>query len=83
MSRLIIMFILILYLFVSFSSQTSYAGIVENKEEIISLLKMENKVIKMHGRKVLMDMIMDYEYGGPNSKHDPRRARPGMAGRNN
>ncbi|XP_039126577.1 uncharacterized protein LOC120262507 isoform X2 [Dioscorea cayenensis subsp. rotundata] len=82
MSRLIIMFILILYLFVSFSSQTSY-GIVENKEEIISLLKMENKVIKMHGRKVLMDMIMDYEYGGPNSKHDPRRARPGMAGRNN
>lgn len=30
-----------------------------------------------------MDMIMDYEYGGPNSKHDPRRARPGMAGRNN
>ncbi|KAH7682225.1 hypothetical protein IHE45_05G107900 [Dioscorea alata] len=82
MSRLIIMFILIVYLFVSFSSQTSY-GSVENREEIISLLRMENKVIKMHGRKVLMDMIMDYEYGGPNSKHDPRRARPGMAGRNN
>ncbi|KAG8055706.1 hypothetical protein GUJ93_ZPchr0001g31015 [Zizania palustris] len=38
------------------------------------------KLIKGHSRKVLTD-IQDYDYGGPNSRHDPRR-RPGIGGRN-
>uniref|UniRef100_A0A0D9V4P9 Uncharacterized protein n=1 Tax=Leersia perrieri TaxID=77586 RepID=A0A0D9V4P9_9ORYZ len=37
------------------------------------------KLIKVHSRKILTD-IQDYDYGGANSKHDPRR-RPGIGGR--
>ncbi|BAH91258.1 Os01g0705400 [Oryza sativa Japonica Group] len=37
------------------------------------------KLIKGHSRKILTD-IQDYDYGGANSKHDPRR-RPGIGGR--
>ncbi|CAM0882311.1 unnamed protein product [Alopecurus aequalis] len=38
------------------------------------------KLIKGHNRKILTE-IQDYDYGGANSRHDPRR-RPGVGGRN-
>ncbi|KAG8077684.1 hypothetical protein GUJ93_ZPchr0007g5681 [Zizania palustris] len=39
------------------------------------------KLIKGHLRKILTD-IQDYDYGGANSRHDPRR-RPGIGGGRN
>ncbi|KAF7023263.1 hypothetical protein CFC21_035822 [Triticum aestivum] len=36
------------------------------------------KFIKGHSRKILTE-IQDYDYGGANSRHDPRR-RPGRNG---
>ncbi|XP_062208555.1 uncharacterized protein LOC133910046 [Phragmites australis] len=38
------------------------------------------KLIKGHSRKILTE-TQDYDYGGANSRHDPRR-RPGTGGRN-
>nr|XP_051225616.1 uncharacterized protein LOC127343532 [Lolium perenne] len=38
------------------------------------------KLIKGFNRKILTE-IQDYDYGGANSRHDPRR-RPGVGGRN-
>lgn len=38
------------------------------------------KLIKRYSRKILTE-VQDYDYGGANSRHDPRR-RPGIGGRN-
>lgn len=41
---------------------------------------VSSKSIKGHSRKILTE-IQDYDYGGANSRHDPRR-KPGNGGRN-
>jgi len=36
----------------------------------------------MDARKLLMEISVDYELGGPNTRHDPRRGKPPGGGRN-
>ncbi|WOL02212.1 hypothetical protein Cni_G10931 [Canna indica] len=36
---------------------------------------------QMKSRKLLVDIILDYDLGGPNTRHDPRRGKPGFGGK--
>ncbi|KAJ8492447.1 hypothetical protein OPV22_014168 [Ensete ventricosum] len=35
------------------------------------------QVTKVTTRKALIDVTLDYDYGGPNPRHDPRKGKPG------
>ncbi|CAL9751089.1 unnamed protein product [Musa acuminata subsp. burmannicoides] len=35
------------------------------------------QVTKVHTRKALIEFTLDYDYGGPNPRHDPRKGKPG------
>ncbi|URE00837.1 hypothetical protein MUK42_00032 [Musa troglodytarum] len=38
-------------------------------------------VAKMNSRKALLETTLDYDYGGANSKHDPKKGKPGIGGK--
>ena len=38
--------------------------------------------VQMHARKALVEVTLDYDNGGANSKHDPRKGKPGNGGKN-
>ncbi|KAG2591104.1 uncharacterized protein LOC120675430 [Panicum virgatum] len=63
--------ILLILLFNASAGQTIVVG---NDNAITA------KLIMGHSRKILTE-VQDYDYGGANSRHDPRR-RPGIGGRN-
>ncbi|XP_025810143.1 uncharacterized protein LOC112888018 isoform X2 [Panicum hallii] len=66
--------ILMLLLLVSVSSGQT-ATIEGNHEDTLEVAESSPSRIQRHGRRVLTD-IQDYDYGGSNPKHDPRR-KPG------
>ncbi|PSS32985.1 hypothetical protein CEY00_Acc03281 [Actinidia chinensis var. chinensis] len=62
----------------------SYSGVAEgfsdNANPIHSLHK---NGVPMNSRKLLVvDTVLDYDYTGPNPKHDPRKGKPGNGGKN-
>ncbi|KAJ1263865.1 hypothetical protein BS78_09G219600 [Paspalum vaginatum] len=68
--RLTITVILVIFLlFSAASGQTAAAAEVDGKDAL-GVVQMQR-----HSRKLLTE-IQDYDYGGSNSKHDPRR-KPG------
>nr|XP_029121125.1 uncharacterized protein LOC105047602 [Elaeis guineensis] len=46
------------------------------------LMPMPGPNLEMHARKALGEITLDYDYGGPNPKHDPRKGKPGNGGKN-
>ncbi|KAF8692422.1 hypothetical protein HU200_039658 [Digitaria exilis] len=67
-SRSIFTVLLVMFLLVTASSGQT-ATTKGNHEDNL-------EVVERHGRRVLTD-TQDYDYGGSNSKHDPRRKPPG------
>ncbi|PAN28949.1 hypothetical protein PAHAL_5G189000 [Panicum hallii] len=63
--------ILLIFLFNASAGQTIVVG---NDNAVTA------RLIMGHIRKILTE-VQDYDYGGANSRHDPRR-RPGIGGRN-
>ncbi|XP_064985748.1 uncharacterized protein LOC103978410 [Musa acuminata AAA Group] len=43
-------------------------------------MKASDLVSKVQTRKVLVEVILDYDYGGHNSRHEPRRGKSGNGG---
>ncbi|KAH7685854.1 hypothetical protein IHE45_04G066600 [Dioscorea alata] len=41
-----------------------------------------NLVNKNHARKLMVEISLDYDYGGANNKHDPKKGKPGNGGKN-
>ncbi|GFY84056.1 hypothetical protein Acr_03g0008300 [Actinidia rufa] len=55
-------------------------GFSDNANPIHSLHK---NGVPMNSRKLLVvDTVLDYDYTGPNPKHDPRKGKPGNGGKN-
>ncbi|XP_020098311.1 uncharacterized protein LOC109717059 [Ananas comosus] len=44
-------------------------------------IKPADAAIKALSRKAFIE-VQDYDYGGANSRHDPRRGKPGNGGKN-
>ncbi|KAF8677981.1 hypothetical protein HU200_046338 [Digitaria exilis] len=57
-----------------FNASAGQPIMVENDSAVTAMLIMG------HSRKILTE-VQDYDYGGANSRHDPRK-RPGNGGRN-
>ncbi|KAL6615878.1 hypothetical protein ACP70R_038148 [Stipagrostis hirtigluma subsp. patula] len=64
----------VIFLILLFNASAGLTIVVENANAVTA------KLIKGRIRKILTE-IQDYDYGGANSRHDPRR-RPGNGGRN-
>ncbi|KAH7853346.1 hypothetical protein Vadar_001421 [Vaccinium darrowii] len=65
--------LLFLFLLISSVSSGKAEGFKDNAEPIYSLRKGS---VQMNLRKLLVTLL-DYDYTGPNPKHDPRRGKPG------
>ncbi|XP_073115038.1 uncharacterized protein [Elaeis guineensis] len=72
------MLICLILLFETFSSQ------VRSIDDGIKpgYLVSKGPNLEMHARKALGEITLDYDYGGPNPKHDPRKGKPGNGGKN-
>ncbi|CAN6346007.1 unnamed protein product [Urochloa humidicola] len=69
MPKLRSIFAVLLVMLLLVSGSSGEAARTERNHEVTL------EVVERHGRRVLTD-IQDYDYGGSNSKHDPRR-KPG------
>ncbi|GMP24917.1 hypothetical protein CsSME_00002016 [Camellia sinensis var. sinensis] len=74
----LLLFLLLLIYFLLSSGIAQ--GFRDNKNPIYSLHK---DCAKMNSRKLLVvDAVLDYDYTGPNPKHDQRKGKPGNGGKN-
>ncbi|XP_002456223.1 uncharacterized protein LOC8059156 [Sorghum bicolor] len=64
----------VILLILLFNVSAGQTIVVENDNAVTA------RLAKGHSRKILTE-VQDYDYGGANSRHDPRR-RPGIGGRN-
>ncbi|XP_047328902.1 uncharacterized protein LOC124932325 [Impatiens glandulifera] len=57
---------------------------VEGISGSMNKLHLVNKDgLQVNSRKLLVHhTILDYDYAGPNPKHDPRKGKPGIGGKN-
>ncbi|CAL4974488.1 unnamed protein product [Urochloa decumbens] len=64
----------VILLILLFNTSAGQTIVVENDNAVTA------RSIMGHSRKILTE-VQDYDYGGPNPRHEPRR-RPGTGGRN-
>ncbi|KAJ8626164.1 hypothetical protein MRB53_019471 [Persea americana] len=78
MSRFVVSVFLLLLLLHSYSGE---AQGVENVVEPPHRFHAEptHRFHKMNVRKLMLeDTLLEYDYGGPNTRHDPKRGKPGI-----
>ncbi|KAJ8494028.1 hypothetical protein OPV22_015749 [Ensete ventricosum] len=67
-------FLIIILLFLLLAISLGQADISEDGTEPMNTSDLVSKV---QTRKVLVEVILDYDYGGHNSRHEPRRGKSG------
>ncbi|XP_015692951.1 uncharacterized protein LOC107304243 [Oryza brachyantha] len=72
MSKLRFFISVVLVIVLLFDASSGQAATACINNEVTSKVKVR---IQKHSRRVLTD-VLDYDYGGPNSKHEPRK-KPG------
>ncbi|PSS04469.1 hypothetical protein CEY00_Acc20325 [Actinidia chinensis var. chinensis] len=62
----------------------SYSGVTEGfSDNANSIHSLHKNGVPMNSRKLLVvNKVLDYDYTGPNPKHDPRKGKPGNGGKN-
>ncbi|XP_052197907.1 uncharacterized protein LOC127804874 [Diospyros lotus] len=58
------------------------SGIAEGLNHKVNPYSLHKDHIQMNARKLLVHDVLDYDYTGPNPKHDPKKGRSGGGGRN-
>ncbi|KAK4351002.1 hypothetical protein RND71_030315 [Anisodus tanguticus] len=65
---------LLLLLFLIFVSSGTVEGLGNGANHIYKLQK-KNGVKEIPRKLMVLDAVLDYDYAGPNSRHDPSRKR--------
>ncbi|CAD5170343.1 unnamed protein product [Musa acuminata subsp. malaccensis] len=68
-------FLIFLLLILLLASSSCQAGRTQTGKEPAYL------VARMNSRKALLETTLDYDYGGANPKHDPKKGKPGIGGK--
>ncbi|URD72090.1 hypothetical protein MUK42_35767 [Musa troglodytarum] len=63
-------------------SDCVFAGRAEVKDDPTESPNPAHPFAKMQTTRALVEYALDYDYGGHNPKHEPRRGKPGTGSRN-
>lgn len=50
---------------------------------VYAFLSPKDGVLRNNRKVLVLDTVLDYDYAGPNPKHDPRGRKPGGSGNRN